>query len=90
MESKKYEYGTLEYYRERVLELEEERDDYKDRSNYYQQQLVDAHALLGRVIHQTSERWDSVRLTKYYPTDNLHGRRSINNPKGDLSEISRA
>ena len=82
MASRKYEYGTLEYYRERVLELEEERDDYKAHSDYYQQQLVDAHALLGRVIHQTSERWDSVRLTKYYPTDNLHGRRTINNPKG--------
>lgn len=59
-------------------------------AEYYRQQLVcvltmrlvDVHALLGRIIHQTSERWGSVNLTKHFPTDNLHGNRTINNPGG--------
>jgi len=50
---------------------------------YYREQLAKAHELLGRIIHQTSERWDSVRLTQYYPTDNLHGKRTVSNPAGD-------
>ncbi len=54
-------------------------------AEYYQQQLVDAHALLGRIIHQLSERWDTVNLTKYHPTDNLHRQRTINNPSGKKS-----
>ena len=53
-------------------------------STYYREELVKAHALLGRIIQQTSERWDSVNLTKYYPTDNLWGKRNINNPGGDV------
>jgi len=52
-------------------------------SNYYQDELVKAHTLLGRVIHQLSERWDSVNLTKYYPTDNLWGKRTVGNSKGE-------
>lgn len=54
----------------------------QDSSDYYQDELVKAHALLGRVIHQMSERWDTVNLTKYYPTDNLHRRRNVGNPTG--------
>jgi len=54
----------------------------QDSSDYYQEELVKAHALLGRVIHQISERWDSVNLTKYHPTDNLAGKRTLMNPKG--------
>ncbi len=72
----------LEYYKKRVVQLEKDRDRAQDQSDYYQTELEKAHALLGRVIHQTSERWDSVHLTKYYPTDNLHNKRNINNPKG--------
>jgi len=53
-------------------------------SEYYQAELTKAHALLGRVIHQMSERWDSVNLTKYFPTDNLHHKRGIGNPKGGM------
>jgi len=53
--------------------------------DYYRKELAKAHEILGRVIHQASERWDSIRLTKYYPTDNLHNRRSISNPKGELN-----
>jgi len=49
---------------------------------YYRGELEKAHTLLGRVIHQVSERWDTVNLTKYYPTDNLHSKRSITNPGG--------
>ena len=51
-------------------------------AEYYQQELAKAHEILGRVIHQLSERWDSVNLTKYFPTDNLHGRRTVGNAKG--------
>jgi len=50
--------------------------------DYYKIELAKAHELLGRVIHQTSERWDSVNLTRFYPTDNLHHRRQVNNPTG--------
>ena len=51
-------------------------------ADYYQIELQKAHELLGRVLHQLSERWDSVRLTKYHPTDNLHGKRTLENPSG--------
>lgn len=50
--------------------------------DYYRTELAKAHEILGRVTHQLSERWDTVRLTQYYPTNNLHGRRSISNPMG--------
>lgn len=82
MSSSDYKYGTFKYYHARVLELEKERNVANDTADYYQAELSKAHTLLGRVIHQTSERWDTVRLTKYCPTDNLHGRRTIGNPKG--------
>ncbi len=59
---------------------------YRAESKYYQEQLVDAHTLIGRITHQLSERWDKVRLTKYYPTDNLWGRRTIDNPSGEKIE----
>jgi hypothetical protein len=55
----------------------------KSEADYYREQLAKAHELLGRVVHQASERWDSLRITKYYPTDNLHNRRTITNPKGE-------
>lgn len=51
-------------------------------SKYYQEELVKAHTLIGRIVHQLSERWDKVNLTKYFPTDNLSGKRTINNPEG--------
>lgn len=80
--SSDFEFDTLDYYRARVRELEKERDIASKQSDYYQTELAKAHELLGRVIHQTSERWDTVRLTKYFPTDNLHGKRTIGNPEG--------
>lgn len=52
-------------------------------ADYYRKELVKAHALIGRVIHQTSERWDSVNLTEHFPTDNLHRRRGPSNPSGE-------
>lgn len=52
-------------------------------SDYYQKELERSHTLLGRVIHQLSERWDTVRLTKYFPTDNLHGKKTLSNPGGE-------
>ena len=51
--------------------------------DYYREELVKAHALIGRIVHQASERWDTVNLTKYYPTDNLHRKRTITNPGGN-------
>ena len=80
-----FEYGTLEYYKLRVLELEKDRDNSDQHAEYYQTQLAKAHEILGRVTHQLSERWDAVNLTKYYPTDNLWKSRSINNPSGKKS-----
>ena len=75
-------YDTLDYYRLRVVELENDRNKYSDQSDYYQQELAKSHEILGRVIHQVSERWDSVNLTKYFPTDNLSRNRTLDNPTG--------
>jgi len=59
-----------------------DRDRYRQESDYYREELAKAHALLGRVVHQASERWDTVRVTSYFPTDNLHGQRTLENPTG--------
>lgn len=83
MSSSNYEYGTKDYFQSRVMELEKERDKAKKESEYYQTELAKSHEILGRTIHQLSERWDNVRLTKFYPTDNLHNKRSIKNPSGE-------
>ena len=69
---------------------EDTADKAKESSNYYQQQLIDAHTLIGRIIHQMSERWDSVNLTKYFPTDNLCGKRTLNNPSGKQKQDGEA
>ena len=58
-------------------------DELKAESEYYQAELVKAHTLIGRITHQVSERWDSVNLTKYFPTDNLHRKRTVGNAKGE-------
>lgn len=68
--------------KERALYWEECATTHRAAADYYQQQLVDAHALIGRLVHQMSERWDTANLTKYYPTDNLHGKRRVGNPTG--------
>lgn len=80
LRSSDYIHGTLKYYHARVIELEKERNVAGNEADYYRTELAKAHEILGRVIHQTSERWDSVRLTEYYPTDNLHNKRNIKNP----------
>ena len=67
-----------------IVFWEETANRYKASSDYYQEQLVQAHTLLGRILQQTSERWDTVNLTKYFPTSNLHRAHTINNPKGNL------
>jgi hypothetical protein len=81
--SSDFKFGTLEYYKLRVIELEKERNIMQDESNYYQTELAKAHEILGRIIHQTSERWDTVRLTKFYPTNNLWNKRTVGNPNGE-------
>jgi len=55
----------------------------QESSDYYQAELEKAHAILGRVIHQLSERWDTVNLTKYFPTSNLWRKKTIDNPSGE-------
>ena len=82
MASSDHKYGTVEYYHERVLELEQARNTAQDEAKYYREQLAKSHELLGRLTHQLSERWDNARLTEYFPTDNLHGKRTFNNPTG--------
>ncbi len=82
MNSADFDYGTIDYFHARVIELEKERNRAQEESDYYQTELAKSHELLGRVMHQTSERWDTVRLSKYYPTDNLHNKRTLKNPKG--------
>jgi len=68
--------------RERLSFWEREAKRSAQEAIYYRDELKKSHTILGRVIHQLSERWDSVNLTEYYPTDNLHHFRSINNPDG--------
>ena len=71
--------------KERAIYWEESAKEAKIESNYYQAELEKAHTLIGRIIHQFSERWDSVNITKFFPTDNLHHRRTVGNPKGNKS-----
>ena len=54
----------------------------REEVDYYRKELAKSHEILGRTMHQLSERWDTVRLTEYYPTDNLSNKRSITNPSG--------
>lgn len=54
----------------------------QDEIDYYRTELAKAHEIMGRIIHQYSARWDTVRLTSFYPTDNGHNKRHIKNPKG--------
>jgi len=68
---------------ERLEYWEKTAKEYKAESIYYQEQLEKAHTILGRVIHQLSERWDTVNLTKYFPTDNLHRNKRVGNPTGE-------
>lgn len=68
---------------ERAQFWEKTSREYESEANYYREQLTDAHTLLGRVIHQLSERWDSVNLSQYFPTDNLNRRRRVGNAAGE-------
>lgn len=68
---------------DRIVELENDLKRVQAICDYYQTELAKAHEILGRVIHQLSERGDSVNLTKWYPTDNLHHKRTLRNPKGE-------
>ena len=66
----------------RALYWEKQYAEKTAESDYYQAELVKAHTLLGRVIHQLSEKWDTANLTKYFPTDNFNHKRSVGNAKG--------
>ena len=67
---------------ERASYWELQATKHSDSSDYYSKELAKAHELLGRVIHQLSERWDSVNLTEYFPTNNLGHKRTAANPSG--------
>lgn len=81
--SKDCELGSFDYYKARTFELEADRNRAQDATEYYKTELSKSHALLGRTMHQLSERWDSVHLTEYFPTDNLNNNRSLSNPTGN-------
>lgn len=49
---------TLTFWHKRAKELEEELKFYKDETAQTQE-------ILGRVISQYSEKWDTVKLTNY-------------------------
>ena len=66
--------------RERAVWWEQRAKEHEAAATYYRDELEKAHALLGRVIHQTSERWDTVNISKYFPTSNLHRKRTVANP----------
>ena len=68
---------------ERASWWEKTATEHRDEADYYREQLAKAHALLGRVTHQLSERWDSVNLTEHFPTDNPHRQCHVGNAKGD-------
>lgn len=55
----------------------------KETAKYYLEQLIDAHAIIGRLIHQFSEVRESVNLSKHFPTDNRLHHRTFVNPKGE-------
>lgn len=69
--------------KERLAFWEKQADKHSAGEDYYRAELEKAHALLGRVIQQTSERWDSVNLTEHFPTSNLHRKKTVFNPKGE-------
>jgi len=68
--------------RERAIFWEDVAARHEAEAQYYQAELEKAHALLGRVVHQLSERWDTVHLTKWFPTDNLTNKRCVTDPTG--------
>ena len=69
--------------RERAHYWEDTATKYRRESEYYRAELAKAHALLGRVLHQASERWDSVNITEYFPTNNLRGEMYSHNQNKD-------
>ena len=77
-----YENMTKKELYDKWIYFEQRQKIHEAEANYYQEELQKAHTLLGRIVHQTSERWDTINLTKYFPTDNLHNRRTVGNPTG--------
>lgn len=69
--------------RERARFWEERAKTHGQAETYYREELEKAHALLGRVLHQTSERWDLVNITPYFPTSNPWRKRTGSNPSGE-------
>ena len=81
-----YESMTKKELRDSWIFFENSAKHHEAAENYYRTEMAKAHEILGRVVHQLSERWDAVNLTQYYPTDNLHGRRTTSNPMGKIEE----
>ena len=69
------------------MNWEKEYHEVRKEATYYRTELEKAHTIIGRITHQLSERWDSVRLTKFFPTDNLHGKRTVGNSSGEIRTL---
>lgn len=50
---------------ERCLFFEKSSKEYADKYNEKMDELEEAHAIIGRLTHQLSKRWDVAPLTKY-------------------------
>ena len=60
---------------ERQQKLQHIVDRERERAAYYQDELVNAHALMGRLTQQLSELNHTARLTSSYPATNTDNRR---------------
>jgi len=47
----------------------EEYEKIKAEAQYYKNQLAESHELLGRIVHQCSEKFDNLNLTRTFPTN---------------------
>ena len=60
-----YESMTKKELHERWIYFEKKVTEYQKEGDRYRKLLSEAHALIGRIIHQLSKRWDSAPLTEY-------------------------
>jgi len=76
--------ADIDVYKMRAMFWEDKAKRSTQEANYYRPELVKAHTLIGRIVHQASEHWDSINITEFFPTDNQRGKRTINNPSGNV------
>jgi hypothetical protein len=51
---------------ERCLFFEEELNLANNETKKFRDLLAESHALVGRLVHEASSRWDSVAITPYF------------------------